>query len=173
MHSRLCRSTMMSLMLAFVMAVATLLSPGGAAATPGATTCMVASPAITLVTPSSTSGLQATHGVDATPVGTPSGSSCLAVTLSSDGIRAGPRTLTVELTEHQGAPVRDARVVLYTRHLEMDHGTSTAEAIGVGPGRYVAEDVSMGMAGHWEIVVEVVKPGLERTTAIFVIELVR
>ena len=39
--------------------------------------------------------------------------------------------------------------------------------------RYVAEDVSMGMAGNWEIVVEVVQPGLERTTVIFVIELVR
>ncbi len=40
-------------------------------------------------------------------------------------------------------------VVINTLHIEMNHGTSTSDAVPSGPGRYVAKDVPLGTGGAW------------------------
>lgn len=160
-----------ALLIAGFMLFATLLSPGDSFSTTLAASCPMASPVSVSATPSSTPGPVGSQLTHATPVGTPVMDSCLSLNLTLDGTKAGPRTLTVEITDHRGNPLNDARVLLYTRHVEMDHGTSTNEASAAGEGRFVAEDVSMGMAGVWEVAVEVVQLGEEPTTFTFVVEL--
>ena len=75
------------------------------------------------------------------------------------------------MADGDGAPVADATVTIKTRHLEMDHGTSTDEAIATAPGRYVAEGVSMGMGGTWQTEVAVLRPGAEPAAFVFSVAL--
>ena len=97
--------------------------------------------------------------------------SCLTVTVTADKTRAGPRTLTVEVVGADGVPVDDAEVVIKSRHLEMDHGTSTDQARPTGRGRYMAEQVALGMTGLWHIEVVITRPGHEPVTVVFVVDL--
>lgn len=115
-------------------------------------------------------------GTDASPspelpravqLGTPVTQACLTVMLQADSTNAGPRTLTVEVTAADGTPISEAEVIITTRHLEMDHGTSEHHARETEPGRYVAEDIAMGMSGTWEAVVMVTRPAQEPVTAHF------
>jgi nitrogen fixation protein FixH len=104
-------------------------------------------------------------------LGTPVSQACLTVTLTADKGAAGPRTLVVTIFDESGAPVTDAEVMIGTRHLEMDHGTSTAQAKLIEPGRYAVEQVPMGMSGEWEAEIVISRPGQTPITLIFVVEL--
>jgi hypothetical protein len=112
---------------------------------------------------------------DATPavpsLGTPVSQSCLTVTLTADTRAAGPRTLMVDVVDTSGAPVTDAEVLINTRSLVMDHGVSTNHAKPTEPGRYVIENVPMGMAGAWQAEVVITQPGQSPVTVLFVVEL--
>lgn len=103
--------------------------------------------------------------------GVPVTTSCLTVTVTADETRAGPRTLTVEVVDAEGTPVDDAEVVITSRHLEMDHGTSTDQAHPTDRGRYVAEQVALGMTGRWHLEVVITRPGHEPVTVVVVVDL--
>lgn len=148
--------------------------PLGQAGTPAAAPCATASPQAVDGTPERATP-PASGGVDvAAPptLGTPVTVSCLTVTLRAESTRAGPGTLTVEVLDAGGIPVEEADVVIYTRHIGMDHGTSTSDAVASGPGTWVAENVSLGMGGEWEAQVVITRPGFEDVAVIFVIDLV-
>jgi hypothetical protein len=104
-------------------------------------------------------------------LGTPVSQSCLTVTLTADKTAAGPRTLIVTVVDASGAPVTDAGVTINTRHIGMDHGTSTAQVLATGPGHYAVEQVSMGMAGEWEAEIVISRPGQAPVSLIFVVDL--
>ncbi len=106
-------------------------------------------------------------------LGTPVVVGDLVVVLTSDGATAGPRFLTVAVTDATGAPVTDATVSVSTRSLEMDHGVSTKETEMVEPGRYLSERLSMGMEGGWDVEVTISRPGADDVVIPFVISLTR
>lgn len=151
-------------------------SPGatGQAGTPAPTPCAAASPRAVAGTPASaaTPASGGTEEVMLATFGTPVVASCLTVTLTAESSRAGPGTLTVEVLDADGTLVEDADVVILTRHIEMDHGTSTTEAVPSGPGTWLAENVPLGMGGKWEAQVVITRPGAEPVAVTFALNLV-
>jgi hypothetical protein len=53
----------------------------------------------------------------------------------------------------------------------MNHGVSVTEADQTGSGRYLAKQVPMGMGGHWQVEVQVTRPGQPPVAAVFVVTL--
>lgn len=104
-------------------------------------------------------------------LGTPVVGDGLVVTLVAGSTTAGPVDLIVEVRDAEGEPVEDATVEVRTRHLDMDHGVSTDEAVHQGNGRYLAEGVSMGMGGHWQAEVHITREGHAEVMATFLVEL--
>ena len=104
-------------------------------------------------------------------LGTPAATAYLTVTLAIDKTAAGSRTLVVEVADASGAPVTDTEVMISTRSLVMDHGTSANHALPIEPGRYMTDQVPMGMAGAWHAEVVVTRPGYEPVTVTFLVEL--
>jgi len=147
----------------------------GQEGTPTAAPCLVATPGAVAGTPGSVATPAAASGGGvAAPatLGTPVTASCLTVILTAESTWAGPGTLTVDVRDAGGAPVSDADVVINTRHIGMDHGTSISETVASGPGTYVAERVSLGMGGAWEVQIVIARSGFEDVVVIFVIDLV-
>lgn len=95
----------------------------------------------------------------------------LTVVLTSDDAAAGPRDLTVIVTDATGEPVTDATVSISTSSLEMDHGVSTSETEMIEPGRYLADHVSMGMGGDWKVEVSIERPDTEAVVVAFIVTL--
>ncbi len=102
---------------------------------------------------------------------TPVDAEGLTVVLTADGASAGPRDLTVIVTDDDGEPVTDATVAISTSSLEMDHGVSTSETEMIEPGRYLAEHVPMGMGGDWKAEVSIERPGASPVVVEFVVTL--
>jgi hypothetical protein len=107
--------------------------------------------------------------VECVPVGlgTPFAGDGLVVTLVAGAAQAGPVDLIVEVRDAAGEPVEDAMVTVRTRHIDMDHGVSTDEAVHQGEGRYLAKRVSMGMGGNWEAEVVIARDGEPDMVVIF------
>lgn len=169
-HRRTILATMLVIATLSLGALAAVARDGTPAS--GGTPCLLASPGAA----GGTQGAAATPAANADPgdaptLGTPVAASCLTVILRAGEPKAGPQDLTVEVRGPDGAPVTDAVVVIRTRHLEMDHGTSTNEAAATGPGIYIAERVSMGMGGTWQAEVEITRPGYEPVVATFILRL--
>ncbi len=146
----------------------------GQAGTPAATPCAAASPQAFVGTPAS-AATPASSVADAAALatfGTPVSAACLTVTLTAESSKAGSGTLTVEVLNADGTAVDDADVVILTRHIEMDHGISTTDAVASGPGTWVAERVPLGMGGSWEAQVVITRTGAEPVAVTFAIELV-
>jgi hypothetical protein len=145
----------------------------GQAGTPVATPCAVASPRAIGGTPArvATPASGVADGAALATFGTPVTTNCLTVTLTAENSKAGSGTLTVEVLNADGTPVEDADVVILTRHIEMDHGISTTDAVASGPGTWVAERVPLGMGGSWEAQVVITQPGAEPVAVTFAIEL--
>jgi hypothetical protein len=104
-------------------------------------------------------------------IGTPVAVEGLQVNLHTDADYAGPVTLTVDVSAKDGAPVEGALVVVTTRSLEMNMGEFPHRADETDPGRYVADQVGMGMGGDWEIEVDVTVPGHPTAVAFFTVSL--
>ena len=103
--------------------------------------------------------------------GTPVARAGLRVTLLMESDKARPNDLTVVVVDDACRPVTGATVTIRTRSLEMDHGVRTTTAEEVGSGRYLAERVPMGMAGDWEAVVTVERPGADAAVLVFLVTL--
>lgn len=173
------RRSMLGLACVLLVALAVmsfLASPGatGQAGTPAATPCAAVSPQAVAGTPArvATPASGDAEGIALATFGTPVTASCLTVTLTAESSRAGPGTLTVEVLDADGTPVEDAEVVILTRHIEMDHGISTTDAVPSGPGTWLAENVPLGMGGKWEAQVVITRPGTEPVAVTFAIDLV-
>lgn len=82
----------------------------------------------------------------------------LTVVLTADGATAGPRDLTIIVTDAAGTPVTDAIVSLSISSLEMNHGVSARETEMIEPGRYRSERVPMGMGGGWRVEIAITRP---------------
>ncbi len=166
------RFTLMLLLLPALIFGFTSLGTLGHEGTPAAQ-CVSASPAASLGTLAAFASptLTKESADHAASLATPVTQSCLTVTLKADNTKAGPRTLTVMVSDADGAPVSDAQVVILTHHLEMDHGTSTNEAVAQGSGEYVATKVALGMGGSWLAEVVVTRSGSEPVAVPFVVEL--
>jgi hypothetical protein len=98
---------------------------------------------------------------------TPIAISGLTINLTADSDRAGPVTLTVDIQEQAGKPVTGASVTVTARSLEMDMGANPHDASETNPGRYVAENVAMGMGGDWLVEVAIEVPGQPIVTIYF------
>ncbi|MGH2559986.1 MAG: FixH family protein [Thermomicrobiales bacterium] len=130
----------------------------------------MASPAATPCVPVATPEANVTT---CAPVGwgTPVAGDGLVVTLTADSTNAGPVDLILEVRDATGKPVEDAIVEVRTRHIDMDHGVSTDEAVHQGEGRYLAERVSMGMGGNWEAEIVVTREGQPDVVMTFLVKL--
>jgi hypothetical protein len=106
-----------------------------------------------------------------TGIGTPVAFADLLLTLTAAQTKAGPVDLTVTLVDAAGQPVTDATVLVLNQHLEMNHGVSITVAVPTAPGRYRARQVPMGMGGHWQVEVQVTRPGRPPVAAVFVVTL--
>ena len=137
----------------------------GAGATPDA-----APPCVGLGTPAPT-GTPDLAACQPTGPGTPVAAAGLTITLAARQTKAGPVDLVIEVRDEGGRGVDDADVSILTRHLEMDHGTGTDRAPRAGRGRYVAEEVAMGVGGRWQTEVVVERPGQPPISVLFVVEL--
>ncbi len=95
----------------------------------------------------------------------------MSIDLQTSTTRARPNDLTVRLADDAGVRIADAQVTVRARHLEMDHGETPQVAAPVEPGRYVAEQVKMGMTGEWRIAVDVILPNRPPVTVFFLVDL--
>jgi hypothetical protein len=95
----------------------------------------------------------------------------LVINLTSDKDQAGPITLNIDVHDQDGAPVTGATVTLTASSLEMDMGANPHEAVEKEPGRYVAEQVPMGMGGSWRVEIDVHSPDGTSVVAYFKVEL--
>ncbi len=136
---------------------------------PAAWAAATAADAVCAATPPATD-TAASPTADAA-AGTPVARAGLVVALRPARERAGPNELAVLVRDAACAPVAGARVTVETRSLEMDHGVRATEAVAEGPGRYVAADVPMGMAGAWRVEVTVARPGAAPVSFVFVVAL--
>jgi hypothetical protein len=58
-----------------------------------------------------------------------------------------------------GTPLEDARVVVFAEMAGMGPADTGIPADDVAPGRYVAKDVPLGMAGDWRVSVRISPKG--------------
>jgi hypothetical protein len=106
-----------------------------------------------------------------TGLGTPVAADGLLLTLTAAQDNAGPVDLTVEVVDDTGTPVENATVLVLNQHLEMNHGVSVNEAAHTASGHYFAKGVPMGMGGHWQVEVQVSRPGQPTVAAVFEVKL--
>jgi hypothetical protein len=104
-------------------------------------------------------------------LGTPVAVAGLNVNLHTDADLAGPIDLTIDVSDSGGAPVKGAKVVVTTRSMEMNMGEYPHRADEISPGRYVADQVGMGMGGDWEVEVDINVPGQPTAVALFLVTL--
>jgi hypothetical protein len=165
--------------LAVLILAAWLTLPAAQRVTLGAAKTPTATPACPRLT--DTKGNPATPAALGTPtaavvctetgLGTPVAADGIRLTLTAAQSKAGPVDLTVDVVDDTGAPVDDAKVLVLNQHLEMNHGVSVNEAVRTASGRYVAKGVPMGMGGHWQVEVQVSRPGQPTVAAVFEVKL--
>ena len=100
----------------------------------------------------------------ATPVslpsaGTPVRADGIVVTVTAEPAPPGPTDITVEVSDPDGVPLPDARVVVFAEMAGMGPVGDGTPAAEVTPGRYVARDVPLSMSGDWQVKVRVSPKG--------------
>src|SRR5262245_19308973 len=94
-----------------------------------ATPCPTASPVVgTPVDSAATAVANPVTCLDDSMMGTPVAVDGLVINVTADDDQAGPITLTVDVSDQDGAPVEGAQVTVIARHLEMDMGAFPHEA---------------------------------------------
>ncbi|MDF2760423.1 MAG: hypothetical protein K0S99_3057 [Thermomicrobiales bacterium] len=88
-------------------------------------------------------------------VGTPVVQDGLVVTVAAEPARPGPTDIAVDVRDPDGAPLPDARVVIFAEMAGMGQAGQGTPAEEVEPGRYVARGVSLSMVGDWQVTVRV------------------
>ena len=111
----------------------------------------------------SASGTPVAAGEEVTSAG-------LTITLDAPDLTLGANSLLATVTNAAGEPVEEAMVFVTIQMPAMDHGISAYPATEIEPGRYRAEDVSLGMAGEWRVTVEVIRQARAPALAPFRIE---
>jgi hypothetical protein len=102
-------------------------------------------------------------------VGTPVREDGVVVTVTTEHAPPGLTDITVEVTDPDGAPLADARVVVFAEMAGMGQDGQGISAAEVSPGRYVARDVSLTMSADWQVKVRVSPKG--QPTQIFSVAL--
>jgi copper transport protein len=103
------------------------------------------------------------HGA-ATPaafpgIATPVRQGGLIVTVSAEPTGPGPTDITVEVSDADGTPLEDARVVVFAAMAGMSEADTGIPADEAMPGRYVAKEVPLSMAGDWKLSVRISPKG--------------
>lgn len=106
-------------------------------------------------------------GCEPAGVGTPVAAEGLHVVLTLSSDQAAPQDIVVVIRDDQGHPVDDANVILINRHLEMNMGDFVRELVHDRDGRYLGDQVGMGMGGRWQTEIQVTRPGRQPVTFIF------
>jgi len=102
--------------------------------------------------------------------GTPVDSNNLTVTLEQADFHVGPNVLAVQVTRGDGTAMTGAVVIVEIRMPSMDHGVSAYPASEQADGMYQAHDVSLGMAGEWEVTVQVIRQARAPAEAAYRVE---
>ena len=112
----------------------------------------------------------ATPEAEALPgIATPTSAGGLTVTLVADTRSAAPTDLTLTVTDASGAPVTNARVVVFPEMANMGPSESlTAEE--QAPGTYVVANAPLTMPGPWEIAARISPKGQPSSTVRFGID---
>jgi hypothetical protein len=80
------------------------------------------------------------------------------VQLTGESPKVGISPVTVEITGNGGQPPTPDSVTFEPAMPQMGHATTPVAAVDQGDGRYQA-DVTLSMAGQWEITVRIVASG--------------
>jgi copper transport protein len=102
-------------------------------------------------------------------IGTPVSQDGLVVRVSAEPIGPGPTDITVAVSDPDGTPLRDARVVIFAEMAGMEEGGKGIPADEAMPGQYVARQVPLSMAGDWQLSVRISPKG--QATQVFPIAL--
>ena len=92
-------------------------------------------------------------------LGTPVSQDGLIVTVAAAPTSRGPAEVTVEVSNADGAPLQGARVVVFAEMTGMGQTDKGIPADETTPGRYVAKEVPLSMAGDWRLLVRISPEG--------------
>ena len=109
------------------------------------------------------------HAGDPAEIGTAVDVDGIEILLEGTDASLGSNSLTAAVDGKEGDPLSGALVYLTIRMPTMDHGTSAYPAAEVEPGRYRAEDVSLGMGGEWLVTVKVIRQARAPISAAYVV----
>jgi hypothetical protein len=92
-------------------------------------------------------------------IGTPVSQGGLIVTVSTESTGHGPTDIIVEVSEADGPPLQDARVVVFAEMTGMGQADKGIPADEATPGHYVAKEVPLSLPGDWRISVRISPKG--------------
>ena len=129
--------------------------------------------------PSTASPAMAAHDhAQATPamvepraaIGTPVSEGGLVVTLDAEPDQPGPTDLIIVVMDQTGAPVSEARVVVFSEMAGMGQDTEGIVAVEEEPGHYRAEDVPLSLAGAWQVTARISPRGQPTSIVRFAVD---
>ena len=103
-------------------------------------------------------------------IGTPVSEGRLVVALDADARQPGPNDLAITVMGQSGAPVSEARVVIFSEMAGMDKDSQGVAGVEEEAGRFRIENVPLSMAGAWQLTLRISPRGQPTTIVRFVIE---
>jgi hypothetical protein len=92
-------------------------------------------------------------------MGTPVSQGGLIVTVATEPTGRGPTDITIEVSQADGEPLQDARVVVFAEMTGMGEADKGVPADEATPGHYVAKAVPLTMAGDWRLSIQISPKG--------------
>jgi copper transport protein len=92
-------------------------------------------------------------------IGTPVSQGGLIVTVATEPTGRGPTDITIEVSQADGEPLQDARVVVFAEMTGMGEADKGVPADEATPGHYVAKAVPLTMAGDWRLSIRISPKG--------------
>jgi len=81
------------------------------------------------------------------------------VTVAPEPTGRGPTDITLEVSNADGAPLQDARVVVFAEMTGMGQTDRGIAADETTPGRYVAKEVPLSMVRDWRLSIRISRKG--------------
>jgi len=92
-------------------------------------------------------------------MGTPVSQGGLIVIVATESTGRGPTDVTIQVSQADGEPLQDARVVVFAEMTGMSEADMGVPADEATPGHYVAKEVPLTMAGDWRLSVRISPKG--------------
>jgi copper transport protein len=103
-------------------------------------------------------------------MGTPASEAGLVVTLDAVPLQPGPTDLTISVMDQTGAPVSEARVVVFSEMTGMGQDSQGLVAMEEEVGRYRVEGVPLSMSGPWQLTARISPKGRPTSIVRFAVE---